>query len=292
MNSRKSLSIILAVLMLITSISAMPLSAQAKAGAITKKAVSLKSGKVYTKYDITNDGKADRIKAVFTPSSSSSSGNGEWKVTINGKKKKTFENARGGKLYLITMKKKQSYLILESAFFGGNDLYIYKYKKGKFKKAYNYTLGEGVFDYAKPTYVSSSGFTVRITSGKHQRALFRTDEETLNEYSHLSFDVKYVLKSGKIKLKSKYAKYSNFACAEFDFYTSSTAKNIDYAYHRVREGDYLEIDCIYLSRKPDKVALRIYNDEDEKFMGWLTDANGFSDDSDDCYNYFSITTIG
>jgi hypothetical protein len=103
--------------------------------------VELKPGKTYTSYDVTKDGKKDKIKIV-QGASYASDGYTSVKVYINGKKKITAEGCKNCIIYLFKNGSK-SVLLYQSYFGDGSScFYGYKYKNGKFKET---ELGTSLF---------------------------------------------------------------------------------------------------------------------------------------------------
>ena len=82
--ARKFMTLLIASIMVIMAV---PVTAQAA----NKNVIPLKSGKTYTSYDFTGDGKKDKFKYVTYRNGSEYA-----KIYINGKYKNTLDLARGG----------------------------------------------------------------------------------------------------------------------------------------------------------------------------------------------------
>lgn len=269
----KSFLFVTAVLCALTVLSAVPMQADAKAGKTTKKAVSLTPGKTYKKYDVTGDGKADKLKYTSKHySEGTESGNVEYTIFVNGKKKQIIEAGRGGGVWLMAPKKNRSYLVVDWGMFGASGASIYKYKNGKFRSCYKKFLGEDVLDYSEPYKVSKNGFSVIISAGKHQRDIVTPDDYNY-DHEYPSFVVNYkISKKGKISLKSRYgkAKGKNTYTVEKPFNTSKKASVDGYDGPMTRLGDSVQLTRIYL-RKDGTVAYEAKINGSKK--GWITPKN-------------------
>lgn len=119
--------------------------------------VQLKTGKTYTSYDVTRDGKKDKIKIVQS-TSYASSGYTKMKVYVNGKNRFTAEGCKDCPVYIFKSGSKS--VILSSFVFGdgGNEFYAYNYSSGKFKKS---KIGSSGFFFAQ---AKKSGSYLKIYS--------------------------------------------------------------------------------------------------------------------------------
>ena len=104
---------------------ALPTSASAKA-----KLKSLKVGKTY-KYDVTRNGKKDKIK-IKQIESYAEDGETLLYVYVNGKKKIHATGTKGAQVYAFTSGKKTVLLNCYTYGDGGSTIYYYYYKKNKF----------------------------------------------------------------------------------------------------------------------------------------------------------------
>lgn len=271
MNRFKLILFLAAILCTLAAISAVPRRADAKAGKTTKKAVSLAPGKTYKSYDVTGDGKADKLKYTSKHySEGTASGNVEYTFFVNGKKKQIIEAGRGGGVWLMAPAKNQSFLVVGWGMFGASGPSVYKYKNGKFRSCYKKFLGEDVLDYAEPYKVAKTGFSVIISAGKHQRDVVEPSYELSHEYP--SFVINYKIKNGKISLKSRYGKAvgENTYTVEKPFNTSTKAAVNGYDGPMTRLGDSVKLTRIYI-RKDGTVAYEAVINGTE--TGWITPEN-------------------
>ncbi len=100
----------------------------------TKAATTLKkmaNGTTYTSYDVTRDGKKDKIKAVRTKTYAK-----DWetevKVYVNGKHRFTASAIKGADLYIFTSGSRSTIICGWTAGDGGKGYTAYEYKNGKF----------------------------------------------------------------------------------------------------------------------------------------------------------------
>ena len=130
------------------------------------KTASLKSGKTYTKYDITGDRKADTIRVVKEK--------GEYdyydgfRVLINGKQAFAVEDCfyydASIKLYTLQNKKVFVYIYLESDNNDGPVCGLFKYSNGKLKKVIDFQTfyKYGSHEYGKIVKVSGNTLQVKL----------------------------------------------------------------------------------------------------------------------------------
>ncbi len=233
MKTKKIFSLFLAVMMLFSMASFSNVSAYAKSGKSTKSAVYLKHNTTYSSYDITGNGKADKIKVKYMSYVKTSDGVGHASVYINGKRKKIFRGGCTVKVRLIAPTKKKVFLAVEYRYKDAVfDAYLYRYSSGKFKKIYSNSIYYP-FSGGKITKVSSSTISVEATTTKYDNGLFPAD------YScNASFMVYYSINGYKISRKSKFLKASGYNdfYADKDFWTSST-----YSYNDM-DGTYFSTD--------------------------------------------------
>ena len=98
-----------------------PTSARAASSSLT----TLKNNKTYSSYDVTRDGKKDKIKIVQTKSYATS-GTTARKVYVNGKYRFTAEGCKGCAIYVFRSGTKS--VILSEFIYGdgGSDFYAYQ----------------------------------------------------------------------------------------------------------------------------------------------------------------------
>lgn len=266
---KKSLSILLVVLTLISVTFIAPVPALAKAGASTKKAIQLKNNTTYKKYDINGDGKADKIRVVYKTYNLDRDETAKATIYINGKKKKVFTSGYAVTVYLIAPTSKKVYLIVDYYYKDAvSDAYVYRYTKGKFKKCRSGSIYEP-FSYGKVTSVTKNSLSLKISTGKYERGL-------IDDYygKPVSFKVDYGIKNHKFTLKSKLlSAYSNSYTAKRSFSTSSTYTTNDYKGCYVRAGSKVSITHCYISGDYE-VAFKISCNGS---TGWLVNSDGFSD---------------
>lgn len=227
----KKITALILSLVLILGIS--PVTAEA-----ASNVQKLKSGKTYKTYDFTGDGKADRFKYVITRQG----GGGQARIYLNGKKIQTIDLLRGGELYRCAASKKNVFLVATKGQFGANTCQAFAYKNGKFKNAYN-SFYKYSLDYVTPYKITSKTFTVKTTSGKHNR--------TFNSYDHpISFLVKYKVQKNKLALASRYASVtgtSTFTAAK-DFTTSTSVSKDNVNGPYVKAGTKVKVKKAYFGK--------------------------------------------
>lgn len=170
-----------AVLALLCMTLMLGLSVQAKAA--NPKSVSLKTGTVYTKYDITGDGKADKIRIV------KSSDNRSLYIYINDKVAYSFvnQNCNGSvfvKLYTLKNRKVIVYVAAYQDGGGGPVCALFRYKSGKLKKLTDF---QSFFPYgneASGQVTKVSGNTLRITVTSMSWALGSVDMQYTLKYKN------------------------------------------------------------------------------------------------------------
>ncbi|MBO6163483.1 MAG: hypothetical protein J6N77_00380 [Lachnospiraceae bacterium] len=266
MRNRVRIFSLLAAFALLAAIAvlAVPGTAQAKAGKTTKAPVELKSGKKYKSYDITGDGKADKLKIKYVTAEKSSTGEAYAKVYVNGKKKATFKMLKGGFIYLIAPTSKNVFLMVDSYGFGFNSVNLYSWKSGKFRSAYKNSLGENELDHIGTYKLSKKELSMLVVVGKHQNFI---NIETHDP----GFIVKYKIKKGKVTLKSRYAKirddYECIATAQYAWQMSSSPKENDEKGPSLVGGGKYKVLRMYIS-KTGKPSFELESEDGKK--GWVT----------------------
>ena len=280
------LSVLLVLITVFTCFTAMPITAQAKSGTATTKAIHLKDKKTYKKYDVNGDGKADRLKLRYVAYSNpkNTRGNSYVDVYINGKKKQVIEGARGIDVYLIAPTKKKVFLIVKEGYFGGWRSYAYSYRKGKFRLARKQCIGEEIFDDVNVKTVNKSGFTAKITSGKHAWSLTAGEDGEHYSAASLSFALEYKFSGKKVKLASRYGTAkNNKVWANKSFSTHSSPTEMDYSGAYITSGDELNVSKIYIAK--NRTISLCVETPDGQFLGWVIDDQNFCDPGGTPYFY-------
>ena len=213
----RSFSLFLALIMLFSTVLVADFGAYAKAGKATTSAVYLSHKKTYSSYDITGNGKADKIKVNYLSAVKTSDGVGHASVYVNGKKKRVFKGGNSVKVRLIAPTKKKVFLVVEYNYKDGiYEAFLYRYSSGKFKKIYSNSIYYP-FSSGKITKVSSDTISVKATTTKYDNGLFPSDYSCA-----ASFKIYYSINKYKISRKSRYlTAYDNYFYAKKDFWTSS-----------------------------------------------------------------------
>ena len=179
------------------------------ARAATASLTTLKNNKTYSSYDVTRDGKKDKIKIVQTKSYSTS-GTTARKVYVNGKYRFTAEGCKGCTIYVFRSGTKS--VILSEFIYGdgGSDFYAYQYSGGKFKKK---TLGPNTLFY---TEAKRSGSYLKLVSvPKHTGWML-----SFSNYAPVPFEVvdTYKMSNGLLVKTSTYASVTG----KTSYYAKST----------------------------------------------------------------------
>lgn len=182
-----------------------PTSARAASASL----VTLKNSKTYSSYDVTRDGKKDKIKIVQTESYATS-GTTARKVYVNGKARFTAEGCKGCTIYVFRSGTKS--VILSEFIYGdgGSDFYAYQYSGGKFKKK---TLGPNTLFY---TEAKRSGSYLKLVSvPKHTGWML-----SFSNYAPVPFKVvdTYKMSNGLLVKTSTYASVTG----KTSYYAKST----------------------------------------------------------------------
>ena len=179
------------------------------ARAATASLTTLKNNKTYSSYDVTRDGKKDKIKIVQTKSYATS-GTTARKVYVNGKYRFTAEGCKGCTIYVFRSGTKS--VILSEFIYGdgGSDFYAYQYSGGKFKKK---TLGPNTLFY---TEAKRSGSYLKLVSvPKHTGWML-----SFSNYAPVPFEVvdTYKMSNGLLVKTSTYASVTG----KTSYYAKST----------------------------------------------------------------------
>ena len=179
------------------------------ARAATASLTTLKNNNTYSSYDVTRDGKKDKIKIVQTKSYATS-GTTARKVYVNGKYRFTAEGCKGCTIYVFRSGTKS--VILSEFIYGdgGSDFYAYQYSGGKFKKK---TLGPNTLFY---TEAKRSGSYLKLVSvPKHTGWML-----SFSNYAPVPFEVvdTYKMSNGLLVKTSTYASVTG----KTSYYAKST----------------------------------------------------------------------
>ena len=250
------------VLVLIVSLFLPFQSFAATAGTTTKKPVELKDGKTYSKYDIDGDGKADKIKVVYTHES----GEGFASIYLKGKLVQKISLIRGGSVHLMAPSAKKVFLLMEKGQFGANIMDAYKYSGKKFKCVYS-NLGESVLDYVVPYSNSSSLISVKCMNGKHNQNIFST------EGKGISFRVKYKIDGSKLSLKTRICPIigNKTFTAVKAFKTSSAYSKVNKKGVSVKAGQTVKVTKVRLIKKDGLFSAAYLIDVNGK-TGWILES--------------------
>lgn len=247
--ARKFMTLLIASIMVIMAV---PVTAQAA----SKNVIPLKSGKTYTSYDFTGDGKKDKFKYVTYRNGSEYA-----KIYINGKYKNTLDLARGGArskygdgLYLCRVSRTNVFLVAEAGAFGASTCLCYAYKSGKFKRVAT-VYG---FDYNSPSKVSGSTLYFKSDAGKHSW-LFA-------DYSGPSCYLKYKAANKSLKLVSRYANVSGTYTATMSFRTSNKATSMNAGGVTVRRGNRVKLKSVYFGSSRTMLKVSVNGK-----TGWIPD---------------------
>lgn len=226
--------------------------------AADKNIIPLKSGKTYTSYDFTGDGKKDRFKYVTYRD-----GNEYAKIYINGKYKNTLDLVRGGArsadgdgLYLCHVSRKNVFLVTENGAFAASVCVCYAYENGKFRKI---ATVQG-FDYNGPVKVSGNTLYFESVAGKHSWIFAN--------YSGPSCYIKYKASNKRLKLISRYANVSGTYTATKSFKTSSKPTSMNSSGVMVKQGDQVKLQSVYFSPSKGTMLKISVNGK----AGWIPDS--------------------
>lgn len=191
--------------------------------------VGLKSGKIYTGYDITGDKKNDKIK-IATPKNKY----GDYdtvKITVN-KKTTTLKNswpAFGIKTKLVTLKNAKPYLWITGNAEDDDDPWqvLYQYKNGKMVKAVDFMdTVEKYGDHIGTTVVSVKDNTITVKQGFMSGAM-----------GGVTYNVNYAYKNGALKKTASAYKITDAA------YRYVGDKKIYYGTMRNSKTLYSDVTC-------------------------------------------------
>lgn len=218
-----------------------PTSARAASASLT----TLKNGTTYSSYDVTRDGKKDKIKIVQTkryPASAST----ERKVYVNGKYRFTAYGCKGCIIYLFRSGTK-SVIISEYIFGdGGRAFFTYPYSGGKFKDK---AIGPNTLF---RTTAKRSGSYLKLTSEpKHPGWTL-----SFSNYTEMPFKVvdTYKMSNGLLAKTSTYASVTGKTSyyAKSTFTTGKTPASVGKKDGpKVRAGKKITLKSFYY-RKSDR----------------------------------------
>lgn len=207
MKIRKRL--IALVMMAVMVFGLLPMNVQATNNGI----ILLSKNKIYTKYDVTGDGKKDTFKYIDDKT------RGYVKVYLNGRYVQKIFMARGGSFNLCNVGKNNVYLINYYGLYGGSTSEAYVYSGNKFKQVS--TFSELSDDNVKPWKLSGDTLYMLSYVQKFNPLIFPNSEPRTIQLVY-----RYSLKNGKVKLLSNYASIigQKKRVALNDFSTSKTVK--------------------------------------------------------------------
>lgn len=246
----KILALTLTVSSLSVTVAAGPAKAAEKKTSQPVGKVTLQEGKTYTEYDVTNDGKADKVE-IKNSNASSTDG---FRVFVNGTcamnlKKDYYYNAQ---CELVTLENDKKFLYVympSDNDYGASDLYTYK--NNKFSKVVN--LDKSV------AYVGSliNGASIKKVSGNKI-----TFEMNVMSYglANMTFSVTYESRAGGMHLTSTTHKISSYynvksqkrgityltTAKSLKLYSDKTAKK---ASTTLKKGTSLKVTKCYVSGK-------------------------------------------
>ena len=167
--------------------------ANAKAGKTSKTQVLLDDNKEIYRYDVTGDGKADRVKATYNRVGTAAPNSAD--LYINRKLIQRIEFGRSGAIYILAPKKNQAFFAIYTYPFNSTGLEIAQFRNGSLRSL-NKNVGV-ILDKREITKVSKNRITVVVSSGRHDNSYFM-------EGKGASFTLYYNIIGNKIRLKSRY----------------------------------------------------------------------------------------
>lgn len=233
---------ILAVLMMaIMVFGLLPISAQAAGNGMVK----LSKNRIYTKYDVTGDGKRDTFKFVDDKT------RGDVRIYLNGKYIQKIFMARGGWFYLCNSGKNNVYLIEYLGQHGGSSSVAYKYQGNKFKEISTFKEGIVTSDIIPLKF---SGNILYMKKYNRNGTMTMFPEKGFIFPAPITWIYKYTLKNGKATLVSDYATIGGSKTCEAlnSFSTSKSVKLTDQNGPKVKRNDTVILkkwynNCIQIS---------------------------------------------
>lgn len=195
-----------------------------KAEAATAGMTTLKPNKTYTSYDITGDGKKDKIN--ITLGKMQYGARTSLTVSVNGKKTTFKEYYYDAQIKLITLKNGKRYLWINGISDNDDDPFqaLYKYSGGKMKKALDFSSKIEKFgNHTRTTVTKVSGNKVYVRQYLMSAPLGGVTFNYTYEYKKGSFvrtsntaDIKNVagLKNGYGTLKKAQSLYTSSSCTK------------------------------------------------------------------------------
>lgn len=225
MKIRKRL--IALVMMAVMVFGLLPMNVQA---AVDNGMKPLYKYKIYTKCDVTGDGKKDTFKYIDDKT------RGYVKVYLNGRYVQKIFMARGGWFYLCNGGKNNVYLIKHYFQYGGTSSAAYKYQSNKFEEIS--TFEEGIIT-SDTSPLKFSGNILYMKKHERKGIMTMFPEKEFNCPVPITWIYKYTLKNGKATLMSDYATIGGSKTCEAlnSFSTSKSVKLTDQNGPRVKRND-------------------------------------------------------
>ncbi len=183
-------------------------SVKVKGTANKAKLISLKEEKVYTSYDITGDGKKDKIKFKFISHYMDyDNATAKCKITINGSDKVIAEGYKGVEIFIFSYGKKAALLYEPIAGTAARSAVIISYDKGKYKQKNIFWEG---------------GWTTSFSKGKDYLGIVGMAKPNNWEWYHKSFaenfkeipfyvEAKYVFKGNTLIQKTGFKDVKSYS---------------------------------------------------------------------------------
>ncbi len=198
------------------------------------KLLQMEDGVTYTGYDVTGDGKADEIRAVYR--TYAQTGNtGEAVIYVNGKEVQTFSSGTSAKAILLAPDKSNVFLAVKYAFKGGSDAeFIYKYSNGAFSACGEESvirLSQGDIKEVGP-----GCFTAEMRTGQYEQWLIARDEPLVFEAVYDLVGSTATCRSDTVPAGGNYVFTANKS-----FTASSSPAGNDAAGCSVSQGDTVQV---------------------------------------------------
>ena len=252
-NCRSFILIVLSVCIAFTLIFPHPVEAST-----TPQLRKLTKGKTYTAYDVTGDGKADRVKAAYNRVGTAAPNSAD--LYINGKLIQRIEFGRSGALYILAPKKNQAFFAIYTYPFNSTGLEIAQFRNGSLRSL-NKNVGV-ILDKREITKVSKNRITVVVSSGRHDNSYFA-------EGKGASFTLYYNIIGNKIRLKSRYGAVTggNEYTALESFTTASRRSHVQTDGPFVAAGQTVYLKQVYIPENNIPVYEISVNGE----TGWINE---------------------
>lgn len=249
--------------------------AQAKTKSKNPARVTLKVGKTYTKYDLTGDGKADKIKITGKKSDDIYE---KVAVSVNGKK----TVFRGDwmvwkvKLQILTLKNGKCYLWVKGYGDDGDDPWeaLYQYKKGKLVKSVDFKTYTNRYAFHSSTdVIGISGNTITVKHDIMSSPL--ANMQCVYKYSYKKGALRRTSATGKITMVGydyeKTGKSGTLRRKRTLYSTAMGKKKVTV----LPAGTKAKAIRIYMDKKNIRVQLKASNGK----TGWVRCSKKFEDKS-------------